>query len=269
MKRLWILYICTWIYDIFWNDFYNSCEKYLLKDLDYEKHYFVRTDSNKIKGSDNVHVIFQKNLWRPDNTLKRFHFFLSKEDDLKKMDYLYFFNANLEFKEPIWEEFLPKEKEVIVVAKHPWFFNKSNVKFTYDRNPKSTSYIKKWEWTYYVQWALNWWTSYSYLKMCRTLAKNIDTDERNWIIALRHDESHLNRYVYDLEMNGYSDRIKILPPSYIYPETGRFSFPCKILARDKTKYIDTYKLKWITIPLYSKIKIFLWKKARDFWIIRD
>ena len=78
--------------------------------------------------------------------------------DIEKMDYLFFFNANLEIKERVWEEILPKKKDIIVVTKHIYFFNKKNTKFTYDRNPKSTSYIKKWEWTYYVQWALNWWT---------------------------------------------------------------------------------------------------------------
>lgn len=254
MKKFWALYICTWKYDVFRKEFYDSCEKYLLKDWEYEKHYFVWTDSDKIKWNDRIHVFHQGNLWWPDNTLKRFHIFLSQEKELEKMDYLFFFNANLELKTPIWEEILPKEKDVIVVAKHPGFFNKNNLKFSYDRNPKSTAFIKKWEWNYYVQWALNWWTSYSYLKMCKILSRNVDIDNDNWIIALWHDESHLNRYVYDLEMDAHREKFMVLPPSYLYPEDRDFSFPCKILIRDKSKYIDVDKIKWNKKLIKDKIR---------------
>ncbi len=264
MKKFWILYICTWKYDIFRKEFYNSCEKYLLIDWDYEKHYFVWTDSDKIKWNDRIHVFYQENLWWPDNTLKRFHMFLFQEKELKNMDYLFFFNANLELKMPIWEEILPEKKDVIVVARHPGFFNKSNLKFTYDRNPKSTAFIRKWEWNYYVQWALNWWTSYSYLKMCKVLSKNIDIDKNNWIIALRHDESHLNRYVYDLEMNAHREQFIVLPPSYLYPEDSGFSFPCKILIRDKSKYFNVNKIKGSKMSLIDFVYK-IWHKILSFF----
>ena len=243
MKKFWILYICTWKYDVFRKEFYNSCENYLLTDWEFEKHYFVWTDSDKIKWSDRIHIFHQENLWRPDNTLKRFHIFLSQEKELEKMDYLFFFNANLEIKQPIWEEILPKGKNTIVVTKHPWYFNKNNKQYPYDRNLKSTAFIKKWEWSYYVAWWLNWGTSYSFLKMGKDLARNIDIDKDNWVIALWHDESQLNRYIYDLEMNAHKEDFTLLPPSYLYPEWWDFSFPCKILIRDKAKYINVDKLK--------------------------
>lgn len=261
MKKFWILYICTWKYDIFRKEFYNSCERYLLINDNFEKHYFVWTDSDKIKWGDRIHIFHQKSLWRPDNTLKRFHMFLSQEKKLEEMDFLFFFNANLEIKTPIWEEILPKEKDVIVVAMHPRFYNKKCTKFTYDRNPKSTAFIRKWEWNYYVQWALNWWTSYSYLKMCKILSKNIDMDKDNWIIALRHDESHLNRYIYELEMDWYRENFIVLPPSYLYPENSKFSFPCKILARNKLRYFNIRKIKkswaWFKELFIYYIKKFL------------
>lgn len=249
MKKFWALYICTWKYDVFRKEFYDSCEKYLLRGWEFEKHYFVWTDSDKIKWNDRVHVFYQENLWWPDNTLKRFHIFLSQEKELEKMDYLFFFNANLELKTPIWKEILPKNDDMIVVTKHPWFFNKNNIEFTYDRNVKSTACIKRWEWSYYVAWWLNWWTNASFLNMCKILSKNIDIDESNWVIALRHDESHLNRYIYDLEMDAYREKFMILPPSFLYPEGRDFSFPCKILIRDKSKYIAVNKIKNARMPL--------------------
>jgi len=60
MKKIGILYICTGKYDIFWKDFYLSCEKYLLNDIDengnkkFEKHYFVWTDAEGIFGEKNA-----------------------------------------------------------------------------------------------------------------------------------------------------------------------------------------------------------------------
>jgi len=260
MKKFGILYICTWKYDVFWWEFYDSCEKNLLVDWNYEKHYFVWTDSDKIKSDDRIHVFYQKDLGRPNNTLKRFHLFLSKKNELEKMDYLFFFNANLIVNMPVWEEILPNDDDVLVVSvTHPRYFKKDNSKFTYDRNPKSTAYIRKGEWSYYVQWWLNWWSKDCFLKMCKILDHNINIDEKNWVIALWHDESHINRYVYDLEMNWFWDKYKVLPPSFLYPEDSNFSFPAKIIMRDKSRYFNVFKVKKTKAWLFD-LCLFIVKK---------
>lgn len=261
MKKFWILYICTWSYDVFRKEFYDSCEKFLF-GCDIEKHYFVWTDSDKIKVSDKIHVFPQKDLWWPNNTLKRFSMFLSRENELKKMDYLFYFNANLEIMKPIWVEILPSSNDQIVVSTVGfYYFCKDNKKFAYDRNPNSTAYIKKWEWSFYVQWWLNGWTTDSYLNMCKKLDNNIKIDENNWVVALWHDESHLNRYVYELEMNWYRENFKVLPPSYLYAEWFDLSYPCKILMRNKSRYVNVFKVKkskdWFKQQLVYFIKKFL------------
>lgn len=251
--KIGILYICTWKYDIFWKDFYISCEEYLLKNQ--EKHYFVWTDSKNIFDSENnknIHIFEQKNLWWPDNTLMRFDIFLSQKEKLEKMDYLFFFNANLEIKKEIWEEILPNTEEWIVVTRHPWFYNKSNKKFTYDRNVKSTAFIKKWDWSTYIAGWLNWWISKHFINMCEILSQNIQQDKKNWIIALWHDESHLNHYILN-------HNYKLLDPSYLYPEWWNIPFDCKILIRDKSKYIDVNNIKWYKNNLIKKTIIkLLW-----------
>lgn len=48
MKKIAILYICTGKYDIFWEDFYKTSEKYFLNNS--EKHYFVFTDAQDRKS---------------------------------------------------------------------------------------------------------------------------------------------------------------------------------------------------------------------------
>ena len=41
METVGILYICTGAYDVFWDDFYNTCEEHF---VGVEKKYFVFTD---------------------------------------------------------------------------------------------------------------------------------------------------------------------------------------------------------------------------------
>ena len=84
MKNIAILYICTGKYDIFWEDFYKTSEKYFLNNS--EKHYFVFTDAQSIydENCDRVHKIYQKTLGWPYNTLMRFNMFKGIEEKLKE-----------------------------------------------------------------------------------------------------------------------------------------------------------------------------------------
>ena len=65
-----------------------------------------------------------------------------------------------------------------------------------------------------------------YLKACETMASDIETDEKNGVMAVWHDESHWNQYLYLHEH-------KELSPSYCYPESWKLPFPKKLLALDK------------------------------------
>ena len=109
MARIAILYICTGKYDIFWSKFYKSCEKYFLKE--HVKHYFVFTDSLKVKSSNRVHTIYKESLGWPYNTLLRFKLFLFIEEELNKFDYTYFFNSNMIFRKTVSEEVFPTAAE--------------------------------------------------------------------------------------------------------------------------------------------------------------
>ena len=70
MKKIAMIYICTWNYDVFWNDFYSSSEMNFLPDC--EKHYFVFTDSKKIISNEKITIIHQEKEEWPHPTLKRF-----------------------------------------------------------------------------------------------------------------------------------------------------------------------------------------------------
>ena len=193
--KIAILYIATGRYTVFWKDFYLSCEKYFIPEA--EKEYYVFTDSEHLEfdSQSNVHLIEQKKLGWPYDTLLRFDMFLRIEDELKKADYIFFFNANTKFLKKISPaEILPDDEHDGLVAAT---FNWTPDKFTYDRNPKSTAYIPYGEGKYYFRGGVNGGTKDAYLQMIRTFSQNIKTDLDNDVIAEWHDESHLNKYLLD------------------------------------------------------------------------
>ena len=71
--KIAILYICTGKYNIFWKDFYTSCEKNFIPNS--EKHYFVFTDAENI-DFEKVNSLFPK-LYYEDYKQK---FTISKQD---------------------------------------------------------------------------------------------------------------------------------------------------------------------------------------------
>src|SRR5579862_4458233 len=122
-----ILYICTGRYEVFWKDFFRTCEKYFLPEQ--QKTYFVFTDATEIFAEKNAKVqkYYQENLGWPNNTLLRFDIFLKHEEQLKKCDYLFFINANVRFVRKINNDILPeKADDGLTAVLHPGFFNKTN-----------------------------------------------------------------------------------------------------------------------------------------------
>lgn len=243
-----VLYICIGKYKIFWKDFFLSSEELFLKDC--KKCYYVFTDAEHIfqENNERVFKIDQKNLGWPNNTLMRFHFFDAQKESLKKYDYLFFMNANCLFVDEIKsDEFLPLNKELLFVD-HPIFYNKENVEFTYDRNPNSKAYIPIGEGVHYICGGVNGGKSRAFLKLTEELRRRIDSDTEKGIVALWHDESHINRYAY--EISGY----KLISPSYFYPEGWTGPFVPKILVREKTKYFDVDKIKDHKVNMKHRIK---------------
>ncbi len=229
--KIAILYICTGKYHVFWEDFYKSAEKNLLTD--HEKTYFVFTDYQELPFSDqsNVQVIAQEKLGWPDDTLMRFHMFRKIEYELEKFDYILFFNANLLIVAPVGEEILPNNGEDGLCALwHPCFYNEiDNQKYTYERNQNSLAYVPMGDGTRYYAGGLNGGTRAAYLQLIHQLADNIERDKENNIVALWHDESHLNKYLLHRS-------VRVLSPLYGWPEEFPPNHQVKIMIKDKRKY---------------------------------
>ncbi len=264
MKKVAVLYIALGRYVSFWKGFYESCEKYLGSC---EKEYFIWTDNNVFDYSDakNVHVIHaQKKGW-PYDTLLRFEMFLQREKELKEFDYIYFFNANMEFVNPVdLAEITPREwHDGLVAGSHPGrrgdVLSGNPDAFGYERRPESTAYVPYGKGKHYVCGAFNGGTSEAFLEMCRKLKKNIQIDLDNDIIARVDDESHLNAYLIDKK----------------YLLCGRaYGFPEK-----KIKYVNPIEMAMIKIvsrhkghPKYGGVR---WlrgqteRKIPNNWFIRN
>ena len=230
-----ILYIATGRYTIFWDYFYKSAEKYLLPDC--HKHYILFTDDESLIDSlnaqdSNVTALKKDALEWPFSTLMRFKFFLDAEPLIKRHDYVFFFNANTEFLETVTkQDLLPlKPEEKLTLCIQPHMFHRNRKKYTYDRNANSKAYIPYNKGKYYFTGALNGGESNAYLELCHILYNNTQADLKEGIIALWHDESHLNKFAL-----GRTD-IKILPPYFTRGEREYWKKTSKLMFSDKSHY---------------------------------
>lgn len=247
MKKVAILYIALGRYTVFWDDFYKSCEQYLTPC---EKHYFIWTDNpTDAMAGDNITIIpAQKKGW-PYDSLLRFEMFLEREKELSKFDYIFFFNANFQFYNPVdLAEITPREwHDGLVAGLHPGRsgdIRPNPDEWPYERRPQSTAYIPFGTGRHYVCGAFNGGTSDAFLEKCRVLAKNVRTDLANEIIARVDDESHLNAYLVDKKYL-LAGRAYGFPEGMINKIPPRQRVMIKIISRakDSPKYGGTQWLR--------------------------
>lgn len=226
--KIGILYICTGKYAIFWEEFYLSCEKFFLPGIC--KQYFVFTDSESLPffNESNVKVIAQDKLGWPYDTLRRFEIFFKNRELFNNLDYLFFFNANAKVVNHISSDILPAEDGLIGVE-HPCHHHGDPDKYIYHRGTESSAFIPFGKGKHYFMGSFNGGKTKEYLEMCQSLKDNIESDEQKGIIALWHDESHLNSYFL-------THRVKVLSPEFAYPEEMKLPYSPKILLRDKNKF---------------------------------
>ncbi|RIY32709.1 hypothetical protein CKF54_04445 [Psittacicella hinzii] len=174
----------------------------------------------------------------PGATLKRFHYFSQASSHLEQFDYIFFANANYYCKNKILasELLLPEGEKGLIFVEH---FGQNHLPErlrSYERNPASLAYIPEEQATTYVAGAFYGGTAQEFLTMAKTLAQRVDQDLANGIIAIWHDESHLNCYALQI---GY--QAKVLPPRYLVPQEYYFAssyigerqdWPCVLLNKN-------------------------------------
>lgn len=260
MKKIAILYIGTGRYTIFWDEFFNSCEKNLLRNC--EKHYYFFTDSEEYKSDDKITVVPQENLGWPLITALRYKLLNKIKNELEQYDYAFFFNGNMEvIREVKEEDLLPNEQEGYIVA--PLHSCNKRIKsvddLDYERNQLSASYIPYGEGKYYFHAGLLGGRVKEFLELLDTCERMMDEDLKHNFIPKFHDESVFNKYVLTRPH-------KILSNYYIHPTHGKpfvkLNPKVKIIQRDKSKfkygghdYLRGESSEKITLKNYVKEKL--------------
>lgn len=217
--KIGLLIIATNKYTSFLENLIKSADKYFLKNEDVK--YFIFTNKKEFIITEREYeIIYVEHKEWPWMTLGRYKIFHENNDKLKNMDYLYYCDADMKFVGDVGNEILSD----IVATQHPGYYG---TRGTPETDPKSLACVYPYESMEYFAGGFNGGSSIEYLKMSEHISKNIDIDYSNGIIAVWHDESHLNRYLID------NKPTKILNPSYCYGESMNIPFEKKLIALDK------------------------------------
>lgn len=221
-KSIGILVIATGRYIEFVPALWESIKKYFLPE--HKKTMNIFTDMDP--PSDTHKIITAPMKW-PYPTLMRYHQFCLHQKQLLTFDYLYYFDADMLVVDTVGEEVLGD----LVATVHPGYWN--GQRGTYETRKESKAYVSEMEGKFYFAGGFNGGSSNSYLKMSNVIKTNVDIDEKNNIIAIWHDESHLNRYLIN------NPPSIILSPSYCHANHLCPQLPKKIIALDKNH--DAYR----------------------------
>ena len=226
MKVVSINVIATNKYVNFLPDLVNSINDFLFKD---SKILVIVHTNSSLDGIDpvNKRIKIIKNEiehepW-PYTTLKRFHYFNKAKDLIERSDYSFYIDADSLFIGEMGEDFLPESGMIGTI--HPCL---SSGNGTPERNPQSKAFISPSENNRYFCGGFFGGDSKSFLEMSEKVFLNIEEDLSKNIIAIWHDESHINRFFFD------NPPFSILEPPFAVAEslTPRHD-SSKILFLDK------------------------------------
>ncbi len=238
MMKVAIVFIGTNNYINFLPKYYENIEKYFLPNA--QKTFLVFTDGKLEDPPENIISYYQEHLEWPYITLTRFEIINKARDEIAKNDYMVFLDADALVANRILEEEFFSDKPLFGVW-HPCHnlgmppHNKLPGAFETNSNSLAYVDVDKIEPAVYYQGCVWGGKVPEVFEMIDELQNNVNKDLENGVIAVWHDESHINRYFIDNK-----DRVHTLGPEYAYPEVfaGYCEFSPKIihLAKDNSKY---------------------------------
>ena len=212
--KIAIIFVGTAKYAGFFDGYEKSINKYFLPDC--EKDFFVFTDNPELAMFDkpNVNVIKIEHYGWPQITLHRFKFINSISDRLLDFDYVFFIDADLWPCVKIETNDIIKSEYDYVGVQHPGFVDTIG---TFETNTLSTANVLDGNYNLSIYRQGCFWggKTAKVLEMVKTLDSSVDLDSKNGVMAIWHDESHMNKYF--LQRN---DKIYTLNPGYAMPQHG-------------------------------------------------
>ena len=261
MKKVALCIIATRNYKRLLEPLLESVKKYFLTQ--HELSFFIFADSADHKDwldldEHNVYWTQIEHLPFPLPTLFRHKTLLKKESELSNFDYIFHCDADARFVGEIGDEILG---EGITAIQHPssasgmpnfmskygknratstddisrkqseifWDLEEGFKKGTFEHNPDSLAYITPKERKKYFCGAIQGGLSKKYIEAMKVMAKNIDEDLGQNIVAVYHDESHWNKYLLE------NPPSTILPFWYCFPESK--DWPTKQVFWKKHVYV--------------------------------
>lgn len=219
--KICVINIATNKYIQFIEPLWESIRNNFLEDCIVESLLFTNHDVDPITMNGKVSKIEHESF--PGPTLMRYHYISSEAEYLNKFDYCFYLDADMLVASKVGREVLGD----LVATIHPGFFSQNPDNFSYERNHNSLAYVPMGSGSKYYAGGFNGGAPKEFLTMSGILSQNIDTDKQHGIIAVWHDESHLNSYLL------HNPPTVELDPSYCYPESWSIPFERKILALDK------------------------------------
>lgn len=229
-----IIFIGTSKYINFLPLYYEKCEENFL--INTNKTYFVFTDGEVSDPPENVLIYQQEHLEWPFITLKRFEIINNAKKELNEFDVIVFMDADTLVVDRVTEEDFFDNMNLFGVH-HPCHYMKmpphNEPPGAFETNPESTAFTD--DYSTYFQGCFWGGKVPLVFDLIDQLEGNVNIDLDNNIIAVWHDESHLNAYFAK-----HKDNVKVFGPEYAYPEV--FSQYCDFtpkivhLAKNNSQY---------------------------------
>lgn len=217
--KIGLLIIATNKYTQFLQPLISSADEFFLDGHDITYFIFTNESLNLESSRKIIEIKIDHKPW-PWMTLGRYDIFSNNEEVLSTMDYLFYCDVDMRFVDVVGDEILSDR----VATQHPGFYDRRG---TPENRPQSLAFVSDSTNMQYFAGGFNGGTSAEYLKMANVISKNIDIDFQNGIIAIWHDESHMNRYFIN------NPPSKILSPSYCYAESTNIPFQKRLIALNK------------------------------------
>jgi len=190
MSKFALMFICTGAgYHKFIEPAVASAKKYFLPQ---QTDILLFTDSER--QYDVAKQVKVPHLGWPNVTWRRFHTFLGEEAWLSQHDFLWYMDVDSEIVAPVGEEIL---SDGITATIHTSFILSRGTYCTPEENPRSAACLSKKDIRKMYTGMSYGGTSAAFLALCRDCATIVDIDTKNNFVPIWHDESVLNKYLYD------------------------------------------------------------------------
>lgn len=192
-KNILLHIIATNKYDRYIDGVIESARKHFFKDDNLKIALYTDSEFFLNNNEENVFKFRIEHESWPGPTLKRFHYFDLAKDLIKSTDFSFYIDVDSLFVKDIDNKTLGIDEHFsgTIGTLHPGFYGKCG---TPERRPESLAYIPYTSRNSYFCGGFFGGTSEHFCELITVLKNNIDTDLSRDIIAIWHDESHLNRY---------------------------------------------------------------------------